>query len=276
MFRNRPTTLSLLAATAVTTLGAGLLAPLPAFAAAPGNDTYAGRQVIGSVPFTASVDTTQATTDADDVAINASCGAPATAASVWYEFTPAQDGNFVLGTTADYSAGALVATGGPGSWVVEACGPEAVGFAATAGTTYTLLVFDDQEDGGGNGGHVDIDLSPAPPTPEVDVTVDPKATFLKDGSLLMSGTLTCTAGSATDLEVDVTQLVGRLKIRGAGFDFVDCGDGSTRPWQLVVTGDNGIFRGGKAVSVTFAFACGAFDCGVDFDETTVKVSGSKG
>ena len=276
MIRTRVTPLTALAACAATTLGAAVLAPLPAFAAAPGNDTYAGRQVIDTVPFSASLDTSEATTDVDDTAINADCGAPATDASVWYEFTPAEDGTFLLGLSADFTAGAIVAAGGPGNWVVEACGPEAVGFAATAGTTYTLLVFDDQQDGGGNGGTVDVSLEPAPPTPEVDVTVDPKATFNKDGSILLTGTVACSAGAETELDLSVTQTVGRLKINGFGFTLIDCGDGSRQPWQAVVTGDNGIFKGGKAASVTTAFACGVFDCGVDFDETVVKVSGGKG
>jgi hypothetical protein len=45
---------------------------------------------------------------------------------------------------------------------------------------------------------------------------------------------------------------------------------------MAVPGDNGLFRGGKAASVTFAFACGAFDCGTDFQSFTVKVGGGKG
>src|SRR6185503_13210985 len=38
----------------------------PVLAAPPDNDSYAGRAIIGSVPFAQSVDTTEATTDADD------------------------------------------------------------------------------------------------------------------------------------------------------------------------------------------------------------------
>ena len=42
----------------------------PVLAAAPTNDTYTGRTVIGSLPFTDTVDTTEATTDADDAEMN--------------------------------------------------------------------------------------------------------------------------------------------------------------------------------------------------------------
>ena len=60
----------------------GLAAPV--LAAAPGSDVYSGRTVIAAVPFSDSMDTTEATTDADDAEANAGCGAPATDASVWY------------------------------------------------------------------------------------------------------------------------------------------------------------------------------------------------
>lgn len=40
-------------------------------------------------------------------------------------------------------------------------------------------------------------------------------------------------------------------------------------------GDNGKFKGGKAVSVTFAVACGTFFCGVDFQEHVVQLRGAR-
>src|SRR5438874_12383559 len=54
-----------------------LAAPTAAFAAAPSNDTIGGATVIAAVPFSETIDTSQATTDAEDSAINAQCGAPA-------------------------------------------------------------------------------------------------------------------------------------------------------------------------------------------------------
>jgi hypothetical protein len=54
-------------------------------AASPGNDSYAGRTLIDSVPFAQSVDTTEATSDVDDAEAIAGCGAPTIEASVWYE-----------------------------------------------------------------------------------------------------------------------------------------------------------------------------------------------
>ena len=258
----------------LTTLVAAfsLVLATPVLAAPPSNDTYTGRTVIGALPFNASLDTTEATTDADDAEANAQCGAPATDASVWYELTAAADGAVIVDVTgSSYSAGVLVATGAPGTFAVLTCGPGAVVFPTTAGETYALLVFDDQEDGDpANGGTLDITIDTAPPPPTVDVTVDPIGQFTSAGSAIISGTVTC-EGTAdfTEIDVELRQRVGRVLITGFGFtDFV-C-DGATHTWSVEVFGSNGLFKGGQAASVTTAFACG-FDCGADFEETTVRL-----
>jgi hypothetical protein len=73
----------------------------------------------------------------------------------------------------------------------------------------------------------------------------------------------------------VTQVVGRTKIIGWGYAEVDCADGTTQTWSMPVYSDTGIFKGGKAATVNFAYACGAFACGSDYEEATVRVSGGK-
>src|SRR5262249_51158225 len=91
-----------------------LAGPAPqAFAAAPSNDTIGGATVIGAVPFSETIDTSQATTDAQDVAINSQCGAPATNGSVWYQLTAAEAGYLVDVSQSTFSAGVIVATGSP-------------------------------------------------------------------------------------------------------------------------------------------------------------------
>jgi len=85
------------------------LQALPAIAAPPSNDTIGGATVV-SLGFSQTLDTTEATTDADDAQLNATCGAPATDASVWYSFTATADGGVVVDVSqSDYSAGVLVA-----------------------------------------------------------------------------------------------------------------------------------------------------------------------
>jgi hypothetical protein len=57
------------------------LVPPLALAAPPSNDTFASATLV-DFGFSEVLDTTEATTDGDDAQLNASCGAPATDASV--------------------------------------------------------------------------------------------------------------------------------------------------------------------------------------------------
>jgi hypothetical protein len=247
----------------------------PALAAPPGSDSYAGRTVVGVLPFSESVDTTEATADADDAEANASCGAPATDASVWYELA-GTDGSIIVDvSTSDYSAGVIVATGSPGSLLTVTCGQGAVVFFAASGETYAILAFDDQLDGAGNGGTLNILIDAVPPPPTLDLTVDPIGSFDKvSGSATISGTFTC-SGHADFMEIGVqlTQDVGRFTVSGFGGTFVDAPvcDGSVQPWSAEIIGQNGKFKGGRSVVVSFAYACGRFDCGFDEEQATVRL-----
>lgn len=249
----------------------------PVVAAAPANDVYAGREPI-AIGDSLTVDTTEATTDADDVEMNV-CGAPAMDASVWYELTATADGFIGIDVSASsYSAGVFVATGGPGSFEVVACGPMAVAFEAVTGQTYAILAIDDQLDGGGNGGTLEIQVAELPPPPEVDLTVNKTGQFNSaTGSATISGTVTCTGGPAefSFIDVFVRQAVGRFFVDGYGFIEGFTCDGTTQEWSAEVFGFNGTFKGGKALSVAFAVACGEFLCGVDFEEHVVQLRGGR-
>lgn len=255
---------------------------VPAYAAPPSNDLYSGAVVISEpLPFHATLDTREATTDAADAELAAGCdGIPSTDASVWYQFTPSSDSGYVVDLSAsDYPAGGVVASGSPGSWQVESCGPGAFAWFGTAGTTYTIMIIDDQSDGGGNGGTLEMTLDVAPPPPTLDVSVNPSATFnSRTGEALVSGTATCTAaqgaGAFATLEIQLTQRVGRLLIKGYGYNDLEC-DGVARQWSALVVGDNGLFKGGKAANVTVGYACGAYDCAETFIETTIQLRGGR-
>ena len=252
-----------------------MLAASPALAAAPSNDTFAGAATIGAVPFNTSLDTTEATTDADDVSANTNCGAPATDASVWYSFTPSVDAGIAVDvSTSTYSAGVIVVTGTPGSFELQSCGPGTIAFFATAGTTYYLLVFDDQLDGSGTGGVLNLTVAEIPPPPSIDVTVNPRATFNPHtGEATVSGTVLCSGEAEFSfLDLELSQKVGRVAtIRGFASVEVTC-DAVAHAWSVTVSPESGEFRGGKAASVTFAVACGVFECSVDFEERNVQLS----
>lgn len=242
----------------------------PVLAAAPTNDTYAGRTIIASLPYVETLDTSEATTDAIDAELTVDCVPPATEASVWYEWTATADmGVLVDVSGSDYSAGVIVTTGSPGAFgPTESCGPGGAAFFATAGTTYVIFVFDDQT--AGDGGTLELSVAEAPPPPDIDVTVDPIGRFdSTTGVATITGTVTCTADAFAFLEASLRQSVGRFTVSGFGFAEVLC-DGTTQPWSLEIVSDSGLYKGGKAAASVVGLAC-TFDCGVDVAETTIRL-----
>jgi hypothetical protein len=227
----------------------GLAFASPALAI-PGNDTYVGRASIVSLPFSDAVDTSTATTDPDD-----------------------DEGLLLVDVSAsDYSAGVIVATGAPGSFEIQNCGPGGTAFFAVAGETYTILAFDDQLDGTGIGGALVISVEPLPPPPEIDVTVDGVGRFNPaTGGATISGTVTCSAEAAyAFVYVELRQRAGRLLLTGTGGVDVYC-DGSVQAWSAEVFAWNGLFTGGRATAMVFGTACGIFDCGFAEQQRTVRL-----
>ena len=248
----------------------------PALAAPPSNDTFTGATLV-SVGFSEVLDTTEATTDADDAQLNASCGAPATDASVWYALEGTDTGVVVDVSSSDYSAGITIGVGTQGNLQTVACAPGAVAFFAAAGETYYVLAFDFQGDGGGNGGSLSISFNEIPPPPTVEITVNRSGTVnAQTGVATISGTYTCTNGDFIDIFVDARQRVGRFFIFGSGgfFDFGTC-DGTSHTWSAEIFPQNGIFKGGKSLTLNFATSCGAFECGFGFVEQTVQLRGGR-
>ena len=260
----------------VALAAAALLAPLGATtaSAAPTNDTSAGATAVTSLPTTVTQDTRTATTDALDATLNEQCGAPATNGSVWFTYTdPTGDGLLVDLAHSDFTAGVMIVQGDPtaGGFVV-ACGPEAVALRGETGTTYYVMAFSDTPER--IGGTLVASFEPLPPAPVSTLTVDPRATAYKDGSLRLTGSYSCSNanGFFSDIEGQVVQRVGRVKITGFFFASpLEC-DGAVHPWEAFAFSDNGLFAGGKAANVSIVFACGDFDCAATSVEQTVQVS----
>lgn len=259
--------------TIVATASLGLATPV--LAAAPGNDLYAGRTAIAPVPFNESIDTTEATTDSDDQEVGDQCGAPPTDASVWYEHTALSDGALIVETyESDYSVGIIVATGSPGSMSLVTCNAGAVVFGSAIGEKYSILVFDYQGDGGGNGGALVLSIRDAPPPPTLEVSIARAGSFdPKTGSATIRGTVTCTGGdefSKTFIDLQVSQNVGRFRINGQGFATFAC-DGETHDWAGEVFASDGKFAGGKATVRFLAFVCTESGCAELQDTATVRL-----
>jgi hypothetical protein len=230
-------------AVSILTLGFLLGGPAAVLAAAPTNNTWTGRTVIGSLPFTDTVDTTEANVGAQDPLINADCGAPATDASVWYELTATSDANLTVDVSkSDYSAGVIVATGSPNNWAIVTCGPGLVIFPASTGVTYTILAFDDQSDGIGNGGTLIFSVTPPP---VLHLTVDPLGTInASTGMVTVTGTLSCSLPAEVQMYGEVRQKAGRQYIFGNTFNDESCQD--VLSWSATTDFVSGVFVGGKA------------------------------
>lgn len=257
----------------VALVAAAALLPLTApasYAAAPTNDVPAGAVAL-TLGQTWNQDTTEATTDALDAALNRTCGAPVTNASVWFTYTDPTGAGFLADMTAsDYSGGFIVTAGDPANGDFVACGPDAVAVRGTAGTTYYLVAFSDNATLGGN---LSVTLSEPPPAPEVTLTIDPRGTADKAGTAHISGTYSCSNadGYQSDIEGMLTQRVGRTKITGFFFSYpLEC-DGAVHPWDAFVVSDTGLFSGGKAANVSVAFACGMVDCAAYQTGATIQL-----
>lgn len=271
---------------ALPVLGAfalGLVGVLPGAAtvnaAPPVNDDVAGATVLGPAPFHLEQDTTEATTSAEEAALNEFCGAPAFEQGVWFTGTAAADAVVVVDVTAsDYSAGILVLGGEPGNFFPLTCGPGVVSGQVFAGQTLYLVVFGDGLTPATSGQLV-LDTFLAPPPPTIDVTIDGRGTVDKDGVAHISGTVTCTSDEedAFLFEVfgEMRQTVGRFFIDGFFFSeqFTPC-DGVVRTWTADVFGD-GKFAGGKAATTVIAFGCGSFSCAEGYAEATIHLRKGK-
>jgi hypothetical protein len=143
-----------------------------------------------------------------------------------------------------------------------------------AGQTYTILVFDSQWDGGGNGGTLSISLDWAPPPPALDIAVDPSGKVnASTGVATVSGTATCANTQWASVSVDLRQPVGRLTtVSGYGYTNLTC-DGTTHKWAVEVQPYSGRFAGGKATAGAYADACGRLECVNDTDQRAITLRG---
>ena len=245
----------------------------PALAAAPSNDTLAGAKLV-TIGFSETIDTTEATTDDDDRQLLKTCPAPAADASVWY--TIVGDGAKVAVdvSASSYSAGVIVATLSHGKLETVACTDGVVSFDAEAGTQYYVLAFDDQFDGGGNGGDLRITFSLSR-FPDINFSVDSYGKLdPSSGSATIAGSYTCTAGASFEIFVDATQRKGQSTVVGSGDFQGECG-GTAQRWTVVVEPESGKFTDVKLQTTSFGVAS-VPDLGVAYQiNQTVKLRGGR-
>jgi hypothetical protein len=196
---------------------------------------------------------------------------------VWYVLEGSGTPVVVDVSQSGYSAGVLVGVGSQGNLQTVACGPGTVSFFAGVGTTYYVLAIDDQGDEGGNGGSLSISFNEIEiPPPTLNIAVNRFGEVdTQTGVATISGTYTCTDGDFIQVSLNARQNVGRFHtIFGFAF-FSDVGtcDGVPHTWTAAVSPQSGKFGGGKAMTVTFSFACGPFQCADRFVEQTIQLRG---
>ncbi|HWO70969.1 MAG TPA: hypothetical protein VNP94_09485 [Actinomycetota bacterium] len=170
-------------------LAAVALRSTPALADPPPNDDFDAATVVAAVPFSDSLDTSEATTAPDDP----DCAG--NGHTVWYAFTPASDLTITANTFgSDYDTTLSAYTGTRGALDQVACNDDFIGlqskitFFATAGVTYFFMAgsfFDSP------GGHLELairELASAPNDDFDDATVITVLPFTDDASTVEATT----------------------------------------------------------------------------------------
>jgi hypothetical protein len=252
----------------------------PALAVAPTNDDIGSPIVIGAIPFTTTIDSTEASSDG--TTDPGYCFGPDLGpdpATVWFRYTATATGP--LGATtfgSDYDTTLYIGTlNAAGSFEQIACGDDsrtlqsAVRFDATAGTTY-LFAVGASPFGGVNGGSLTFNLDVGPPTQVVDVTLDPDG-MLVNKNVVFRGTASCTAPTSfqSAVVVELDQGEGRKAADYIGFaDITDC-PGTDIPFEIVLEQQVGKVKAGDVTLQVIFAACNDFECG---SETIESMAGT--
>lgn len=243
---------------------------VPAFAAAPDNDNIGNAIVISGVPY----ENTQDASEATSAAADPDCFGPGP--TVWYQYTAAEDGSLVartLGSNYDTTLAVGTSDGTGGLNLLDCNDDTTTGFHsrlrfdAVAGTTYLFMVGAYP---GSSPGQLVFSLDASQPVEPLAmaVTVDGQARFDRSGTATLSGVATCSGADFVALDVSLTQRVGRFRINGYGFGWLECSS-EGQPWSIEVHGENGTFAGGRATARVEAWACNEEEC--DFDQAVREV-----
>ena len=248
-------------------------------AAPPANDLRSGATPV-TVGFSELLDTSEATTDADDAFLNSiGCNFPATDASVWYQFVGTGETFRIEAFRSDYSASVLIDFG---DFRIFGCGTGGMDFPTLPGHTYYMMVLDDQRDGGGNGGMLNISIGLAPPPPDLTVTLSVDRFGTVDGHtgvVTISGTYSCVNADSLTVNVVAWQELGRFLALGFGViqEQATC-DGILHTWSADIYPDPAGrgFVGGRSMTLSAASSSGPFGGGQsEFIEQEVILRGKK-
>jgi hypothetical protein len=240
---------------------------------APANDDIANAVEITALPFIDNLNTSEATTTADEPADPED---PAVcfvgSHTVWYKSTPSQNMTINANTFgSNFDTGIALYTGTPGALTFIECNDDVitgfftqsnVNFDAVAGQTYYFMVGSFGESPGGDlTFRVDVSV-------ELGVTIDPTGRLdMATGTATVSGTVTCLEPVSGEMFGEILQRIGKRSVITGTFAFVpfEC-DGVTS-WQVEGVGTAGGFWTAGPVQVHVSAY--AFDR--DFTDATATV-----
>ena len=233
--------------------------PAPASAAPPANDDVGAATVVGALPFSDTVDTSEATAAAGDL----DCSGLEDTHTVWYTITPQTDVVLGLRTTPQFPEHVFtaVATGSPGSLTFLQCSSlDTQTLDAAAGTTYFIQISSAGED---PGGLVTFSVERVRP---VSVFLALRKTGTVDqaqGTVIVGGTVRCSRRLPPGADVAVQGTLSQDGASGVLVPFhsaVGCPSGTRLRWRATVQVLAGAFAPGPATLTATAFACDEFTC----------------
>ena len=241
---------------------ASLLSTAPAAAKAPVNDDINEAIRVDGAGFTDSQNTSDATYAASD----GNCGA----ATVWYSFTPATSGRYLLDTVGSgYDTTLAVFVGAPGSLRLIDCRDDDLGsnerivLSAVAGRTYYIQAGSCCPESVGQvgpGGNLVFRVSVAPPAVKVRATVNGRGTVNRFGAAFVRGTLVCNRPvEQAEVSVRIRQPQRSRVVTAYGFKMMRC-SATPRPWTVVLENDDRSFKPRAAQVRLNAIACDDLTC----------------
>jgi hypothetical protein len=220
-----------------------------ALAAVPTNDDFGSATTIGSLPFSDSLNTAEATTQAGDPLDCIGAGH-----SVWYTFTSAADVSVGVDTFgSDFDTVLSAYTGSQASLTQIACRDDSVGlqshikWQATAGTVYHVMVSGYGSGSEGDSGNLVLHADVEEPF-TFEISVSPTGSVDEaPGIATVGGTVVCSVPGHvySGAHYRLRQVVGDSKVRGALFVSTACGPESST-WEATAVPRDGLFVRGRA------------------------------
>jgi len=227
-----------------------------AFGVPPENDDVALATSFFSVPLTATVDTSDATSTVGDL----DCSGLEDTHTVWFMITPTADGMLGLRTRPEFPSEVFtaVATGSPGALTLVQCSSAATQtLDATGGTTYYIQLA---TAGAEPGGVIEFQVEGVEP---VAVSLDLARNTRRLGDVLtVQGTLRCSRPLPPGSEVVVQGSLKQGSASGWLVPFHSAVGCPTTPmkWETTVQPLSGALNPGWADLTGIALACDDFTC----------------